>query len=137
MEKKIEFKNVKKIDGSVFQTKPSIDIDKMIQNGEIVFTTKHPEGVKRAERVSSIPKIEVDEEKVIEIADQIKKMNTEIDSPIFSASSLNETMNHLFEDGIIPQKANIRKVVRGNESEVVYDPKNNRLFIDGEEVVDD
>lgn len=69
--KKIEFKNVEKIDESVFKTISSIDINKALQNGEIVFTTRHPEGVKRAERVSSIPKIEIDEEKVKEIADQI------------------------------------------------------------------
>jgi len=73
MEKKIEFKNVEKVDEPVFKTKPSLDVNKMLQNGEIVFTTRHPEGVKRAERVSNIPKIEVDEEKVSEIADQINQ----------------------------------------------------------------
>lgn len=63
----------RRLDESVFKTKPSIDIDKALQNGEIVFTTKHPEGVKRAERVSSIPKIEIDAEKIKEIADQMNK----------------------------------------------------------------
>ena len=73
MKKKIEFKNVEKIDESVFKIEPSIDIDKMLQNGKIVFTTRHPEGVKRAVRVfSTIPEIKIDEEKVKEIADQIE-----------------------------------------------------------------
>ena len=60
MEKKIVFKNVKQVDEPVFKTKPSLDVNKMLQNGEIVFTTRHTEGVQRAERVSNIPKIEVD-----------------------------------------------------------------------------
>lgn len=73
MEKKIEFKNVKRVAEIDFKTKPSINIDKMLQNGEIIFTTKHPEGVKRAEIVSSIPKIQIDEEMIKEIADQINE----------------------------------------------------------------
>jgi len=71
MEKKIEFKNVEKINESAFKTKLSINIPEMLQNGEIIFITNHPEGVKRAERVSCISKIEVDANKVNEIADQI------------------------------------------------------------------
>jgi len=67
MEKKIIFKNVKQVDEVDFKTKPSVDINRMILDGEIVFTTRHPEGVKRAERISSIPKIEVNEEKVVKL----------------------------------------------------------------------
>jgi hypothetical protein len=71
MEKKIEFINVEKIDEAVFKTRPSVDIDRALQNGEIVFSTIHPEGVKRAERVPSISKIVIDTDNVKEIADKI------------------------------------------------------------------
>jgi len=79
MEKKIVFKNVKKVNEVDFITKPSIDLNKMILDGEMVFTTKHLEGVKRVEKVSSLPKIEVDVDKAKEIADQInEKLKGEI-----------------------------------------------------------
>jgi len=73
MEKKIEFKNVKLVNEVDFITKPSADLNKMIMDGEIVFTTKHPEEVKRAEIVFSIPKIEIDLDNVKEIADKINQ----------------------------------------------------------------
>jgi len=95
MEKKIEFKNVEIVNDSVFKTTPSIDNDKMIQDGKIVFSTKHPEEVKRAERVSSIPKIEVDEEKVKEIADQI---NQEIDDDNYCVECRSEDLTWDFRN---------------------------------------